>query len=133
MLASTHERVDDIPSLMGLQQRLHLAELLDQCLGTHHLHQGPSNGTLATTLVQKWLKANPRVVVLWLPKYSAHQSNLTEGIWGLMKDAVAANRLAGSIGELVKKARHFLDHGLLPHPVTLPVTSETTPDLWSHA
>lgn len=49
LLALTHERVDDIPLLMGLQQRLHLAELLDQCLGTHWLHQGLSNGTLGTT------------------------------------------------------------------------------------
>ena len=49
LLGLTHEPVDDIPLLMGLQQRLHLAELLDQCLGTHWLHQGLSNGTLGTT------------------------------------------------------------------------------------
>jgi len=49
LLALAHERVDDIPLLMGLQQRLHLAELLDQYLGTHWLHQGLSNGTLAST------------------------------------------------------------------------------------
>lgn len=44
-----HERVDDIPLLMGVQERLHLAELLDQCVGTHWLHQGLSNGTLGVT------------------------------------------------------------------------------------
>ena len=43
----THERVDDIPLLIGLAQRLQLAEILDRHLGGHHLHQGLSNGTLA--------------------------------------------------------------------------------------
>lgn len=72
-------------------------------------------------VVTKWLEANPRAQRLWLPKYSAHEVNPAERIWGLMKDAVAANRLAGSIGELVAKARHFFDHDLLPHPVKLPL------------
>jgi transposase len=72
-------------------------------------------------IIERWLEANPRVRLLWLPKYSAHEENPVERIWGLMKDAVAANRLAGSIGELVAKARHFFDHELLPHPVKLPV------------
>lgn len=49
LLALAHERVDDIPLLMGVQERLHLAELLDQCVGTHWLHQGLSNGTLGVT------------------------------------------------------------------------------------
>jgi hypothetical protein len=74
-------------------------------------------------VVQKWLTANKRVEVLWLPKYTAHEVNPAERIWGLMKDAVAANRLAGSIGELAAKARHFFDHDLLPHPVKLPVAA----------
>jgi hypothetical protein len=63
------------------------------------------------------------VQVLWLPKYTAHETNPAERIWGLMKDAVAANRLAGSIGELVANAKRFFDHELLPHPVTLPVAA----------
>jgi transposase len=46
-LTLTHERVDDIPLLIGLAQRLRLAEVLDRHLGDHHLHQGLSNGTLA--------------------------------------------------------------------------------------
>ncbi len=77
--------------------------------------------THTAKVVQKWLAANSRVELLWLPKYSAHEANPTERIWGLMKDAVAANRLAGSIGELVAKARQFFDHDLLPHPVSLPI------------
>jgi transposase len=48
-LTLTHERVDDIPLLIGLEQRLDLAGLLDQCLGNHGLQQGLSNGVLATT------------------------------------------------------------------------------------
>jgi transposase len=42
-----HERVDDIPLLIGLMQQLHLPELLEDHLGSHHLHQGLSNGWLA--------------------------------------------------------------------------------------
>jgi transposase len=48
-LALTHERVDDIPLLIGLGQRVGLVELLDRHLGNHGLHQGLSNGVLATT------------------------------------------------------------------------------------
>jgi transposase len=47
-LALTHERVDDIPLLIGLMQRLRLPELLDRHLGNHGHHQGFSNGWLAT-------------------------------------------------------------------------------------
>jgi transposase len=43
-----HERVGDIPLLIGLVQQLHLPELLEAHLGSHHLHQGLSNGWLAS-------------------------------------------------------------------------------------
>jgi transposase len=42
-----HERVDDIPLLLGLMQQLHLPETLEHSLGSHHLHEGISNGWLA--------------------------------------------------------------------------------------
>jgi transposase len=42
-----HERVDDIPLLLGLMRQLHLPETLERSLGSHHLHQGISNGWLA--------------------------------------------------------------------------------------
>jgi transposase len=42
-----HERVDDIPLLMGLMHKMHLPEVLEVALGSHHLHQGLSNGSLA--------------------------------------------------------------------------------------
>jgi transposase len=44
-----HERVDDIPLLIGLMQQLHLPELMERHLGSHHLHEGLSNGWLACT------------------------------------------------------------------------------------
>jgi transposase len=45
-LTLQHERVDDIPLLIGLMQKLHLPEVLERGLGSHHLHQGLSNGLL---------------------------------------------------------------------------------------
>jgi transposase len=73
-------------------------------------------------VVRAWLAANPRVRVLWLPKYAAHDANPVERIWGLMKDAVAANRLAGSIEDLAAAARRFFAD-LAAHPVSLPLAA----------
>jgi len=42
-----HERIDDIPLLYGVMEKLHLFELLDRYLGNHGLHRGVSNGHLA--------------------------------------------------------------------------------------
>jgi transposase len=75
--------------------------------------------THTAKVVGKWLAAHPRVHVLWLPKYAAHEVNPVERIWGLMKAAVAADRLAGSIEELTAAARRFFAD-LAPHPVKLP-------------
>jgi transposase len=47
-LSLTHERVDDIPLLLGFMQQLNLPDLLERHLGSHHLHRGLSNGWLAT-------------------------------------------------------------------------------------
>src|SRR5688500_7795596 len=41
-----HERVDDVPLLIGLMQRLRLAELADRHLGQHGHHRGLSPGKL---------------------------------------------------------------------------------------
>jgi transposase len=70
-------------------------------------------------VVRAWLAAHPRVRVLWLPAYAAHEANPAERIWGLLKDDVAANRLAGSIDELAAAARRFF-RDLAPHPAALP-------------
>jgi transposase len=73
-------------------------------------------------VVQRWLAAHPRVSVLRLPTYAAHHENPVERIWGLMKDAVAADRLEGSITVLVMAARQFFTE-LAPHPVKLPLVA----------
>jgi len=73
-------------------------------------------------VVRAWLAANPRVRVLWLPKYAAHDANPVERIWGLMKDKVAANRLAGSIEELTASAHRFFAD-IAAHPVSLPLAA----------
>lgn len=75
------------------------------------------------TLVRAWL-AQPeqaRFRVVWLPKYTAHEHNPIERVWGLLKDAVAANRLAGSIDALVAEAERFLAEKRFsaPHPSSL--------------
>jgi len=46
-LTLTHERVDDIPVIIGLAQQLGMAEVLDGALGTHGLHRGLSVGQIA--------------------------------------------------------------------------------------
>jgi transposase len=46
-----HERVDDIPLIIGLVQQLHLPEILDQHIGNHGNHQGISNGWLASVWI----------------------------------------------------------------------------------
>jgi transposase len=75
--------------------------------------------THTAKVVGKWLATHPRVQVLWLPKYAAHEVNPVERIWGLMKGAVAADRLTGSIEELTAAARRFFAE-MAPHPVKLP-------------
>ena len=47
-LTLIHERVDDIPLLLGIMNRLGLAELVDQHLGNHGNQQGLSNGWVLT-------------------------------------------------------------------------------------
>jgi hypothetical protein len=47
-LSLMHERVDDIPLLLGFMQQLNFPDLLERHLGSHHLHKGLSNGWLAT-------------------------------------------------------------------------------------
>lgn len=42
-----HERLDDVPLIIGMAKQLGLIELLNQHLGTHGLQQGLNNGQLA--------------------------------------------------------------------------------------
>jgi hypothetical protein len=73
-------------------------------------------------VVHAWLDAHPQVQAFWLPTYAAHQANPAERIWGLLKTAITANRLAGSMEELVFAARRFLTE-LTSHPVQLPTAA----------
>ena len=71
-------------------------------------------------VVRRWLAEHPRFRVLWLPKYSAHEHNPIERVWGLLKDKVAANRLHGSIEELVATAERFLTETAFAAPALAP-------------
>lgn len=62
-LSLKHERVDDIPLLLGFLQGLNFPELLERHLGSHHLHRGVSNGWLMTVWIAFLLsQANHRKV-----------------------------------------------------------------------
>ena len=81
-------------------------------------------------LVRAW-RARPehaRFRFLWLPKYSAHEYNPIERVWGLMKDAVAANRLHGSIDLLVEEATRFFAATTFQAPHPLPATPDPLAD-----
>lgn len=80
-------------------------------------------------VVRAWL-ARPehaRFRVLWLPKYSAHEHNPIERVWGLLKDAVAANRLAGSIDALVAEAHRFFATARFTAPLASRVAAPLVP------
>src|SRR3954453_17774011 len=50
-LELTHERVDDVPLLLGFLSKLQLPEILDRHLPPHPLHQGLSNGWLISVWI----------------------------------------------------------------------------------
>ena len=50
-LELTHERVDDVPLLLGFLHKLQLPEILDRHLPPHPLHQGLANGWLITAWI----------------------------------------------------------------------------------
>jgi transposase len=50
-LELTHERVDDVPLLVGFLIKLKLPEVLDRHFPAHPLHQGLSNGWLVTVWI----------------------------------------------------------------------------------
>jgi transposase len=50
-LELTHERVDDVPLLLGFLLQLKLPEILDRHFPAHPLHQGLSNGWLTTVWI----------------------------------------------------------------------------------
>src|SRR4051795_7169544 len=50
-LELNHERVDDVPLLLGFLIKLKLPEILDRHFPAHPLHQGLSNGWLITVWI----------------------------------------------------------------------------------
>src|SRR3954452_24901864 len=50
-LELTHERVDDVPLLLGFLIKLNLPEILDRHFPPHPLHQGLSNGWIITAWI----------------------------------------------------------------------------------
>src|SRR3954463_11597745 len=50
-LELTHERVNDVPLLLGFLIKLQLPEILDRHFPDHPLHQGLSNGWLTTVWI----------------------------------------------------------------------------------
>jgi hypothetical protein len=47
IISIQHERVDDVPLIIGVANKLGLADILNSTLGTHGLQQGLTNGQLA--------------------------------------------------------------------------------------
>jgi transposase len=81
-------------------------------------------------LVRQWLvrPEHARFQVVWLPKYTAHEHNPIERVWGLLKDAVAANRLHGSIDALVAEADRYLAQTHFHAPFPLAACATSVPD-----
>ena len=50
-LQLTHERVDDVPLLLGFLIKLQIPEIIDRQYPPHPLHQGLSNGWLITVWI----------------------------------------------------------------------------------
>ncbi len=71
-----HERVDDVPVILGMAQHMNLPTLLEEQLGSHGNHQGITNGWLATiwlayilsehdhrkSTVQAWVERHQRTL-----------------------------------------------------------------------
>jgi transposase len=74
-------------------------------------------------VVQRWAEAHPGIILLRLPTYAAHDENPVERVWGLMKDPVAANRLAGSREDLICAASRFFTAMTTAQPVFLPIAA----------
>ena len=57
--------------------------------------------------VRAWPAAHPQVELPDLPSNSGHEENPVEKVWWRLKDKVAANRLHGSLDELVATVHAF--------------------------
>ena len=106
-LELTHERVDDVPLLLGFLIRLGLPEVLDRHRPPHPLHQGLSNGRLITV----W-------ITYILSQADHRKSPVQEWADGLQ------HTLATLIGQPIRPAE-FSDDRL-----TLVLNRLSDPDVW---
>jgi hypothetical protein len=111
---------------------IHFVAFLEQLTAAYPTGAVVSDSLAAqdAQLVRAWLAqpGHARFPLLWLPKYGDHVRNPIARAWGLVKDAVAANRLHGSIEARVATAVRFLDTTTFTSPApTLPVPTERAP------
>jgi transposase len=109
----------------------HFVTLLDQLAAAYPtglvviaLDSAPAHTAKRIT---RWITAHPRFRLLWLPKYTAHQVNPVERIWGHLKTTIAANRYYGQIERLVEAAhRYFAERS--PQQLRRLAGCDPTPD-----
>jgi hypothetical protein len=65
--------------------------------------------------------------LLRLPTYAAHDENPVARVWGLTNDAVAVNRLASTMEDLVHAAARFFTEMTTEQPVFLPIAAQLPP------
>ena len=66
------------------------------------------NATIHTSkAVQTWLKNQPRVHLVFLPKYSAADFNPVEKVWWLLKGVISANWLYKNVAEIETEVHRF--------------------------
>lgn len=121
VLSVYHERVDEVPLLIGVMQRLGLPELADRHLGRHGHHQGLSPGTLLMVWLAYLLAyADHRkaAVAEWASRYPV----LLEKLLGveLRPTEFTDDRLALLLGRLSEPTRwHALEADLWQHTLAV--------------
>lgn len=66
------------------------------------------NASIHTSrMVQKWLSQQPRLQLVFLPKYIAADLKPVDKVWWRLKAVIAANRCFKNLDQLTDKAHHF--------------------------
>jgi transposase len=118
-----HERVDDVPLLLGLMQRLGLPEVADHHLGQHGHHQGLSSGSLLMVWLAYLISHGDHrkaAVREWAQRYPVLLARLL-GV-ALRPTEFTDDRLALLLGRLSKEeAWHALEAELWQHTLAVAV------------
>jgi hypothetical protein len=72
-----HERVNDIPLIIGLANKRHWAAVLDHYMKTHRLQQGLNNGQLAVGWLASILSQTEASIIASATWPTAH----VQGVW----------------------------------------------------